>query len=191
MLNFDGNYAQCGHMSSIGGESIWKLWNHLAFAHLPRDFGNVTFKNKVAVALRHIAFQLKYSRISAKWIMKVLWVPNVHHHNNIGFSWRDFVRECRIWEIILWLHLGRKLFGSLWLMCNQRYGWKLSRILPRAPVKTVDKSRINETYSLMKFPIWSLSLRLHHVSMLACTQVRGGMQIFVHDGAWCFRKHYY
>jgi hypothetical protein len=43
------------------------------------------------------------------------------------------------------------LFGSLWLLHDRMHRWLFDSIIPTAAVKMVDKSRIKETYSLMKF----------------------------------------
>jgi hypothetical protein len=46
---------------------------------------------------------------------------------------------------------GPKVIGSLWLLHDRMHSWLFVRILPTAVVKMVNKSQINETYSLMKF----------------------------------------
>jgi len=152
-------------------------------------FGDVGFENKVAVAHAHISFQKKCSGLSARWIMMALWVPNVHHHSNIWFWQCYFVREWRTWEIIKGFYLGQKLFGSLQQLHNQMHLWIFALLLPTATVKVVDKSRINETYSLMKFSILSLSLSLLHDSKSTCIGVRESMQTAAHEDPWCPRKH--
>jgi hypothetical protein len=75
---------------------------------------------------------------------------------------------CIIQEIIWGIHLGQKLFGSLWLLHDRMHSWVFVRILPTTVVKMVDKSLINETYSLMKFSNLSLSLSLLHDSESTC-----------------------
>jgi hypothetical protein len=80
-----------------------------------------------------------------------------------------------IQEIMLEIHLGQKLFGSLWLLHDRMQSWLLVRILPTSAVKMVNKSRINETYSFMKFSTLSLSLSLLHDSKMTCIQVREDM----------------
>jgi hypothetical protein len=55
------------------------------------------------------------------------------------------------------------------------HSWLFDRIIPTAAVKMVDKSRINETYSLMKFSTLSLSLSLLHDSKSTCIIVKGDM----------------
>ena len=175
MLLFNGNYAPCGTMASIHEQSVWKLSYLIILSQLPTSFGDVGFENKVAVAHAHISFQKKCSGLSARWIMMALWVPNVHHHSNIWFWQCYYVREWRTWEIIKGFYLGQKLFGSLWQLHNQMHLWIFAWLLPTATVKVVDKSRINETYSLMKFSSLSMSLRSLHASKLTCIQVRGEM----------------
>jgi hypothetical protein len=49
----------------------------------------------------------------------------------------------------LWLlHIG-----SLWLLHDRMHSCLPVKILPTAVVKMVHKSQINETYSLMNFPL--------------------------------------
>ena len=175
MLHFDGKYARCEHIASIHAKSNCKFWYHFVFAHLPTSFGEVIFDNKNSVALHHSWFRLQCCGSLAKLILKGLWVPNVHHYNNISFWQCDFVRECRIWEIIKDIDLGQKLFGPMWQLQKQLHGWKFARILPTAPVKMDRKSRINETKYLMKFSFWSVILRSLDLSRSACILLRGDM----------------
>jgi len=175
MLHFEENYAQCGEIASINEQFVCKLSYLWIFSQLPTSFGDISFDNKIAVAHTHILFQTKCSGLSARWIMKVLWVPNVHHHNNIGFWPCDFVRECRTWEIIKEFYLEQKLFWSLWQLHNQRYGWEWCKNLPNAPLQMVHKSTIAESYSLIKFSILIANLRSLDHSSLACMLMRGDM----------------
>ena len=175
MQNFDGNYAQCERIASINEPSFCKLSYLIILSQLPTSFGDVCFDNKVAVAHEHIVFQKKCCGLSARWIMMVLRVPNVHRQSYRCFWQFNFVWECRTWEIFKGFYLGQELFGSLWPLHNLMYHWMFARILPTAPMKMVDKSRINETYSLMKFSILSVSLRSPNASKATCRRVRGGM----------------
>jgi hypothetical protein len=56
------------------------------------------------------------------------------------------------------------------LQCQMETFENQYRILPLAAVKMVDKSRINETYSLMIFSTLSLSLSLLHDSKSICVR---------------------
>jgi len=173
MQNFDGNYAQRERIASINEQSFWKLSYLIMLSQLPTSFGDVCFANKVAVAHEHVVFQKKCCGLSARWIMMVLRAPNVHHHSDTCFWQCFFVWECRTWEIIKGFYLAQELFGSLWPLHNLMHRWMFARILPTAPMKMVDKSRINETYSLMKISILSVSLRSPHASKATCMRVRG------------------
>jgi hypothetical protein len=58
---------------------------------------------------------------------------------------------------------GEKFFKSLWQLCNLMHSWMFGKIHPTALLKMVDKSLIDETYSLMKIS-W-LELRVEVDSM--------------------------
>ena len=100
MQNLDGKYAQYGHKESFYKHSIYNLWILIVVAHFPRKFCDVICDTKAFVALRHTSFQFQCSGSLVKWIMNVLWVPNLHHHTNTSFWSHDFFRECRIWKQI-------------------------------------------------------------------------------------------
>jgi hypothetical protein len=50
------------------------------------------------------------------------------------------VAQYIIQEIICRIHLGQKLFGSLWLLHDRMHSWVFVRILPTAVVKMIDKA---------------------------------------------------
>jgi hypothetical protein len=75
-------------------------------------------------------------------------------------------------------HTGDNLrdpFGPLWLLHDRMHSLLFVGILPIAAVKMVDKSQINEIYSLMNFSTLSLSLSYLHDSKSTCIQMRVDM----------------
>jgi hypothetical protein len=117
----------------------------------------------------------RHSESAAKWILMVLWVPNVAIRDAKAFWWCRVATICIWQEIIQEINLGQNLFGSLLQLHDGMHCWKFARIIPTATMKLVDKSRINETYSLMKFSILSLSLSLLHDLKSTCIGVRESM----------------
>ena len=135
-------------------------WKHISFCTPPmKKWDHYLWQQsscKVFVARGSTSFECQCSGSTSKPILKVLWAPNAHHGNDTTFLSSDFVRDCRISEIFNDYSLRQKMFWSLWLLHCQLYVSEWCRILPIAPVFC--RSRIYETYSLMKFSVWVSSL---------------------------------
>ena len=160
------------------------------FPHLLTSFGGNISDNKVLAALGRISFWSQCFGFSAVWILMVLMIPNVHHPHYTAFWQCDLVRTCTVWELINDSCLGGNLFDSLQAQSSQLHGWEGCQILPIAPNKIINKSRMAETQSLLNFSFWNATARSLEFATRAQAQARKSMGTFVHDGPWCSRKHW-
>ena len=121
-----------------------------------------------------LLFDSKSSESAAKSILKMLRAPKVLIREKLydavmlrslyasyRRSFKEFIRAKS--------HLD--LCGRCTIVCCGLF----VRILHTATVKTVDKSSLNEIYSLMNFSILSLRLSSVHDSKSTCIRMRGDM----------------
>jgi hypothetical protein len=159
---------------------------------------SLTFTRQVAVAHWHFSFRFQCSESAAKKIVKVLWVPKnlkVPIRESFLMLWCDCCMHHTGYNLLD--SFGPKAIWTLMLLHYHSIGCTAeclsdSFLQPQLAMKMVEKSWINEAYSIMNFSILSMSFSLFHSLKSTCTGVRGNMQTqaAVHDGPWCPMKQY-